>query len=75
MHARVKVRVDDVVLDTTMGRVLGLVQYDTKELARRMKKQFDRAIKEDRLRPNEGMRLLHEYEKGLKEYTYLDLRP
>ena len=58
-----------------MGRVLGLVQYDGRELVRRMKKQFDRAIKEDRLRPNEGMRLFNEYERGLKDYTYLDLEP
>jgi len=38
-----------------------------------MKRQFDRAIKADRLKPNEGMRLLNEYQQGLKEYTYLDL--
>jgi len=50
-----------------------LVQYSGNELARLMKRQFDKAIKDDRLRPNEAMRLLNEYEKGLKEYTYLDL--
>ena len=65
--------IEETIEGTTMGRVLGLVQYDAKELARRMKKQFDRAIKADRLRPSEGMRLLNEYEKGLKDYTYLDL--
>jgi arginine decarboxylase len=57
-----------------MGKVLGLVQYDTKELFRKMKKQFDRAIKDDRLKPKEGMLLLKEYEKTLKEYTYLDFK-
>ena len=56
-----------------MEKVLGLVQYSANELARLMKRQLDKAIKEDRLRPNEGMRMLNEYEKGLKEYTYLDL--
>jgi arginine decarboxylase len=65
--------IEETIEGTTMGRVLGLVQYDTKELARRMKKQFDRAIKDDRLKPNEGMRLLNEYAQGLKEYTYLTL--
>mgnify|MGYP007030164956 CR=1 FL=1 len=29
--------------------------------------------KADRLKPSEGMRLLDDYEKGLREYTYLTL--
>jgi arginine decarboxylase len=33
----------------------------------------DAAIKGNRLKPNEGMRLLANYEKGLKGYTYLSL--
>jgi arginine decarboxylase len=65
--------IEETIEGTTMENVLGLVQYSGNELARLMKRQFDKAIKEDRLRPNEGMRLLNEYEKGLKEYTYLDL--
>ena len=33
--------------------------------------QVDAAIKQDRLKPSEGMRLLAEYERGLKDQTYL----
>src|SRR5210317_407937 len=65
--------IEETIEGTTMEKVLGLVQYSANELARLMKRQFDRAIKNDILKPNEGMRLLNEYEKGLKEYTYLDL--
>lgn len=65
--------IEETIEGTTLEKVLGLVQYSGNELARLMKRQFDKAIKEDRLRPNEAMRLLNEYEKGLKEYTYLDL--
>jgi len=36
-----------------------------------MKKQVERAIREDRLKPSEGMRLLQTFDTGLKEYTYL----
>jgi arginine decarboxylase len=36
-----------------------------------MKVQIDEAIKSDRLRPNEGMRMLSDYEKGLQDHTYL----
>jgi arginine decarboxylase len=66
--------IEETIQGTTMGKVLNLVQYDVKELTRKMKKQFDRAIKDDRLKPKEGMLLLKEYEKALKEYTYLDLK-
>ena len=36
-----------------------------------MKAQMDEAIKSDRMIPSEAMRLLEEYERGLKAYTYL----
>jgi arginine decarboxylase len=36
-----------------------------------MKAQIDAAIKADVLKPNEGMRLLESYEKGLAGSTYL----
>ena len=65
--------IEETIEGTTMEKVLGLVQYSGNELIRLMKRQFDKAIKEDRLRPNEGMRLFNEYNNGLKEYTYLDL--
>ena len=48
-----------------------MTQYDENELTRQMKAQIDAAIKQDRLKPTEGMRLLDEYERGLKDYTYL----
>ncbi len=65
--------IEETIEGTNMKKVLALVQYTDEDLARKMKIQFDKAIKEDRLKPNEAMRLLHEYERGLKGYTYLDL--
>jgi arginine decarboxylase len=38
-----------------------------------MKAQVDAAIRSDRLKPTEGMKLLDEYERGLKDYTYLSI--
>ena len=49
------------------------MQYDQNELQRQMKAQVERAIKSDRMKPSEAMRLLDDYERGLKEYTYLSL--
>jgi arginine decarboxylase len=64
--------VEEVLPGSTIGQVLSLTQWDTNELARRMKAQVDAAIKGDRLKPSEAMRLLDDYEKGLGAYTYLN---
>jgi len=64
--------VEEVLPGSTIGQVLSLTQWDTNELARRMKAQIDAAIKSDRMKPSEAMRLLDDYEKSLKAYTYLN---
>jgi arginine decarboxylase len=63
--------VEEVIEGNTIIQCLGAVQYDENELKRQMKAQVDAAIKSDRLKPSEGMRLLDDYERGLKDYTYL----
>jgi arginine decarboxylase len=63
--------VEEIIEGTTIAQALDSVQYDEKELKRQMKAQIDEAIKSDRMKPSEAMRLLDDYERGLKEYTYL----
>ena len=63
--------IEETIAGSTIGNVLGMTQWDTNELVRLVKVQVDSAIKTDRLKPNEAMRLLGHYEKGLKDYTYL----
>jgi arginine decarboxylase len=65
--------IEETIPGYSIQQVLNDVQYDPQQLARLMKAQIDAAIKEDRLRPNEGMRLLDEYEKGMTGPTYLSL--
>ena len=65
--------VEEVIEGTTIIQALTSVQYDETELKRQMKAQIDDAIKSDKLKPSEGMRLLDDYERGLKEYTYLTI--
>ena len=48
-----------------------MTQWNQSDLIRQFKKQVDSAIKGDRLKPNEGMKLLTAYERALKNYTYL----
>ncbi len=63
--------IEEIIEGNTIVQALGAVQYDENELKRQMKAQIDEAIKGDRMKPSEGMRLLDEYERGLKDYTYL----
>jgi arginine decarboxylase len=65
--------VEEIIEGTTIVQALGAVQYDENELKRLMKVQIDEAIKSDRLKPSEGMRLLDDYERALKDYTYLSI--
>lgn len=65
--------VEEIIEGNTIVQALGAVQYDENELKRQMKAQIDVAIKSDRLKPSEAMRLLDDYERGLKEYTYLTI--
>ena len=65
--------VEEVIEGNTIMESLRAVQYEESELKRQMKAQVDAAIKSDRLKPNEAMRLLDEYERGLKDYTYLTI--
>lgn len=63
--------VEETIPGNTIVEVLALTQYDANDLGKKMKAQFDAAIKADRLKPTEGMRLLAEYEKTLHDQTYL----
>src|SRR6516162_2525877 len=63
--------IEEIIEGATIVQSLADVQYDENELKRQMKGQMDEAIKSDRMKPSEAMRLLDDYEKGLKAYTYL----
>ncbi len=63
--------IEETIDGSTIGEVLSMTQWDQNELIRQVKVQVDAAIKSDRLKPNEAMRLLASYERALKGYTYL----
>ncbi len=65
--------IEEVIEGSTIGQVLAMTQWDKIELMRLMKSQVDAAIKSDRLKPNDGMKILADYERGLQGYTYLSL--
>src|SRR5205823_11439640 len=65
--------IEEVIEGSTIGEVLSMTQWDKVELLRLLKTQVDAAIKSDRLKPSDAMKLLADYERGLQEYTYLSL--
>src|SRR2546423_12210132 len=65
--------IEETIEGSTISEVLRLTQWDQNELIRLVKTQVDAAIKSDRLKPSDAMKLLADYERGLQEYTYLSL--
>ena len=63
--------IEETLPGHSIQQVLELTQYHANDLVRRMKLQVDEAIRANVMRPNEGMRLLGEYERGLQTPTYL----
>jgi len=65
--------IEEVIEGSTIGQVLAMTQWEKIELMRLVKLQVDAAIKSDRLKPNDAMKILADYERGLQGYTYLSL--
>ncbi len=65
--------IEEVIEGSTIGEVLAMTQWNKVELMRLLKTQVDASIKGDRLKPNDAMKLLADYERLLQEYTYLSL--
>lgn len=63
--------VEETIAGNQIREVLAMTQYDTPGLIAKLKAQVDTAIKQDIMKPTEGMRLLADYERGLKDQTYL----
>jgi arginine decarboxylase len=63
--------IEETIEGSTISEVLGMTQWDQNVLTRHMKAQVDAAIKSNRLKPNEALKLLASYERGLRGYTYL----
>jgi arginine decarboxylase len=65
--------IEETIGGSTISDVLRMTQWDQGDLAKAVKAQVDEAIKSDRLRPSEGMKLLANYERAIQGYTYLHL--
>ncbi|HIL70878.1 MAG TPA: biosynthetic arginine decarboxylase [Verrucomicrobia bacterium] len=66
--------IEEEIEGESIMQTLASVQFDANELKRQIKSQVDRAIKTDMMKPSEAMKLFRDYEKGLKNYTYLNFQ-
>jgi len=62
---------EKIIQGTTIEEILALVQYFPNDLQRRMEQLIQQRIREGRIRPSAGVRLLEQYRKAFHEYTYL----
>jgi arginine decarboxylase len=67
-----EINVDTVIKGDTVREVLHYVQYSADELAARMRKDVERAVRAGKISLEESRQLLRFYESGLEGYTYLE---
>jgi arginine decarboxylase len=60
-----------VVKGDTVTEVLSYVQYDAEDLLETLRRYTENALQENRMTIEESQRLLKDYEKSLRRYTYL----
>src|SRR5947209_3246439 len=63
---------DAVIKGDTVREVLHYVQYSADELASRMRKDVERAVRAGKISLDESRQVLSFYEAGLEGYTYLE---
>ncbi len=61
-----------VVQGDTVREVLNYVQYNTQTLVDQLRRDVEKAVREQRIGYEESGRLLRFYEEGLQGYTYLE---
>ncbi len=65
--------IEEKIEGSTISDILTGMQYDQKDLVKRLKAQVDAAIRSNHLKPNDAMKLLADYKRGLADQTYLNL--
>jgi arginine decarboxylase len=63
--------IEDTISGNRISEVLSGVQYAATDLCRLMKRQIDKAIHRDTVKPREGIGLLDMYENAIEDRTYL----
>ncbi len=65
-------RIEEFVVGDTVAEVLGYLEYDPRQLVQEIRRDAERAVREERMTVAESRALLEAYEAGLKGSTYLE---
>lgn len=63
--------IEETIQGSKVSEVIGFIQYNVPDLCRQMKKQIDKATRDDLVKPREGVGLLELYENLVQQHTYL----
>jgi len=63
--------VEEAIEGSSIEEILPQIQYKGEYISRLMKKQVDAAVKSDKIKPREGVKILNLYNNMLKSKTYL----
>ena len=64
--------IEEAIEGSQIDEILPQIQYKSEYISRLMKKQVDAAVKADKIKPREGVKILNLYNGMLKSKTYLD---
>lgn len=67
--------IEETIRGSKVSEIIEFIQYKESDLVRAMKKQIDRATKNDLVKPREGTRLLDFYQGLMSNKTYLSIEP
>lgn len=62
---------EEIIYGNSTSDVLSLMQYNPTAMATEVKRRIDRNVKEGKLKPREGIKMIDSYQTALKSYTYL----
>ena len=63
--------IEESIPGYSVGRILDMIQYNSEDLCRMLKRQVDKATRADSVRPREGVAMVDLYEKLMRGRTYL----
>jgi arginine decarboxylase len=77
LHVRIdesgNVEYSHEIAGDTVADVLSYVEYDTREMVRRVRLTAERAVRENRITPEERRQIMMAYEDGMRGYTYFEI--
>jgi arginine decarboxylase len=63
--------IEEKIKGNSISDVLSMTQFDSNDLVKRVKSQVNKAIRQKKIRPSEGVKLIDDYQNGLADQTYL----